>query len=118
MGSHGEHGLTTDHLPSPIGALARPRQVMVVLACFTATLSAALIYDVLPPIMTDLARHFGGGDAGAFRAQLAGTLPLFGVMIGGLLSGPAIERFALRPTLLVAMVLFGMTGSAPARASA
>lgn len=102
----------SDAQTSPIAAFGVGRQVMIVIACFTATLSTALVYDVLPPIMGDLARHFGGGAHGAFIAQMAGTLPLFGVMAGGLIAGWVTERIGLRATLLGAMALFGLSGSA------
>lgn len=110
------HGTDTDVSdgPSPISGLALPRRAMIAIACLTATLSSALLYDVLPPIMRDLAEHFGGAAHGRFIAQLAGTLPLFGVMMAGLTAGFLVERFGLRPTLLFAMVLFGVAGSAGA----
>ncbi|MET0377208.1 MAG: MFS transporter, partial [Rhizorhabdus sp.] len=114
MASFGENAARPDDSRSPIAAFALPRQAMIALSCFTATLASSLIYDALPPIMSDLARHFGGGRQGAFLAQLAGTLPLFGVMIGGLMSGPLIERYGLRLALLGAMALFGLAGSAGA----
>lgn len=85
---------------------------MITLACFAATMSAALIYDVLPPIMGDLSALFGGGTRGDFIAQLAGTLPFFGVMVAGLVAGPLIDRIGLRPALLAAMALFALAGSA------
>lgn len=114
MASHAIDPVDPTAERSPIGTLGMARQAMIVAACFAATLSAALIYDVLPPIMADLAAHLGGGAAGSFVAQLASTLPLFGVVVGGLIAGPAIERFGLRPTLLSAMALFGLAGSAGA----
>ena len=97
--------------PSPVDAFGALRRLMIATACFTATVATALIYDVLPPIMGDLARHFGGGTTGGSIAQMAGALPLFGVMAAALLSGPAIERFGLRPTLLASMALFAIAGS-------
>jgi MFS family permease len=112
MASHAIDPIDPTTERSPIAGFGLARRAMIVAACFAATLSAALIYDVLPPIMADLSAHFGGGATGSFVAQLASTLPLFGVMIGGLCAGPLIERFGLRPTLLAAMALFGLAGSA------
>ncbi|MET0137632.1 MAG: MFS transporter [Sphingobium sp.] len=114
MASHAGSGVPDQLSASLIAALEHWRQVMVVLACFTATLCTALIYDVLPPIMTNLASHFGGGAQGALLAQLAGTVPLFGVMVGGVVAGPAIEKIGLRAVLICAMALFGLAGSAGA----
>lgn len=111
MTSHGLEDRDGSAQPSPIVAFAFGRKVMIVIACFTATLSTALVYDVLPPIMGDLAKHFGGGAHGIFIAQLAGTLPLFGVMAGGLMAGRVAEGIGLRATLLGAMALFGVAGS-------
>ncbi|AYJ85087.1 MFS transporter (plasmid) [Sphingomonas paeninsulae] len=62
--------------------------------------------------MSDLANHFGGGAGGSFFAQLAGTLPLFGVMAGALFAGSMIERFGLRQMLLLSMFVFAVAGSA------
>lgn len=71
----------------------------------------AMIYDALPPILVDLARHFGGGTAGQSVAQFAGTLPFFGVMVGGLASASLINRWGLRSPLLAALAAFGIMGS-------
>jgi MFS family permease len=114
MATHGIAPTEGNDELSPVLALAQARRVMIALACFTATFSGALLYDVLPPIMADLARHFGGGTVGSFYAQLAGTLPLFGVMAGALVAGSLIESFGLRQVLLLSMLVFAIAGSAGA----
>lgn len=112
MTSHGADPAEIAGDVSPIGKFGLARGTMIAITCFAATLSGALIYDVLPPIMGDLSKHFGGGAHGVFVAQLAGTLPLFGVMAAALTSGWIIERIGLRAALLSAMALFGVAGSA------
>jgi MFS family permease len=112
MASHGIDPAAGNDEPSPVLALGQTRRAMIALSCFTATIAGALLYDVLPPIMADLAKHFGGGTAGSFFAQLAGTLPLFGVMAGAMFSGALIEIFGLRRILLVSMLIFAVAGSA------
>ena len=62
MASHAIDSVDPATERSPIAGFGLARQAMIVAACFAATLSAALIYDVLPPIMADLSAHFGGGS--------------------------------------------------------
>lgn len=90
----------------------RLRSTIAAAVPFAGYSGLALIYDALPPILVDVARHFGGGTAGQSVAQFAGALPFFGVMIGGLISAPIVNRRGLRVPLLVALAIFGLTGSA------
>ncbi|WP_162986916.1 hypothetical protein [Sphingomonas paeninsulae] len=48
MASHGIAPTKGDDEPSPALALGQARRAMIALACFTATFSGALLYDVLP----------------------------------------------------------------------
>jgi MFS family permease len=99
---------------SGIVGLPQWRYAMLFAAIFAGNAICALIYDALPPILPQLAQHFGGGKKGENIAQLASTLPLAGIMVAGLLAGSIIERLGTRLTLIFCLILFGITGSAGA----
>ena len=94
---------------APVAAWRRP---FLIAAIFSGNVACSLLYDALPPILAPLANHYGGGQHGEFIAQLASTLPFFGVMLSGLVAGLMIERQGLRTALFVSLIVFAVTGSA------
>ncbi|AUW58958.1 hypothetical protein C1T17_13520 [Sphingobium sp. SCG-1] len=84
------------------------------LAIFCGHASLSLIYDALPPIMVEVAAHFGGGERGIIVAQLASSLPYFGVMLAGLLTPVPVRWWGYRKMLLGNLILYGLLGSAGA----
>lgn len=69
---------------------------------------------VVAPLGSTMAERFGGGDHGAFVAQLAMTFPGIGVMFGGPLCGWLLPRIGLRPTIIGSALLLGLGGFAGA----
>ena len=84
----------------------------IVAAIFTGNGAQALVFDGLPPILPQIAAHFGGGKAGELMAQLVSTAPILGVMIAGLFSGLTVERLGVRASLLIGLLVFAVAGSA------
>lgn len=85
--------------------------------------SLALIFTATAPVLPSIAKHFtpdgqpafailGFGVEGPFFAQLIQTVPSFGLMLGGGLTGIAIDRFGVRRVLLGALAAFALFGSA------
>jgi MFS family permease len=95
------------------GLAYAPRWALLV-AVFCGHAALALVYDALPPILVQLAAHFGGGATGAMVAQFASSLPFFGIMLAGLIAPSAIRLWGIRGVLLSALVLFGLLGTAGA----
>ena len=87
----------------------RTRSAVLGIFCGHAGLS--LIYDALPPILVQIAQHYGGGGRGMLVAQFASSLPYFGVMLAGLLTHYPVRRWGFRTVLLVALLSFGALGS-------
>jgi MFS family permease len=83
-------------------------------ALFCGHAGLALVYDALPPILVPLAKHYGGGERGLVIAQLASSLPYFGIMVAGLLTFYPVRRWGFRNVLLFSLLLFGLSGSAGA----
>lgn len=75
-------------------------------------LGAALVapsfsFVALPPVLPDIAAHFGGGVAGRNIAQAVEVLPFLGLACGGLLAGWCIRRIGTsRSIALAGMALF------------
>jgi MFS family permease len=90
----------------------RWRFILFTIAIFSGNASVALIWDALPPILVSIANHYGGGAYGQGVAQLASTLPFFGVMTAGLVAGMLMERFGIRTLLLTMLITFGVSGTA------
>jgi MFS family permease len=88
------------------------RNGLASLAPFAGYSGLSLIYDALPPVLVEIARHFGGGATGQSVAQLASSVPFFGVMVGGLIAGSIILRYGVKLPLLAALTIFGVSGSA------
>lgn len=82
-----------------------------ILAVFSGNAGLSLIWDVTPPVIVQIAEHFGGGERGHMVAQFASSLPFFGIMIGGLIVDYPVRRWGIRVVLLVALVTFGVFGS-------
>ncbi len=71
-----EHG--GDSLPSKVSGLGEARMNplrsgAIVAAIFAGDGAQALIFDVLPPILHQIALHFGGGRGRESMAQMAST---------------------------------------------
>lgn len=79
----------------------------------TGLVGQGVIFGSAPPVLPAISEHFGGGVSGQFAAQMMMSLPAFGLMGGGLLSGWIIVRAGPRPVLLIALFLFGVFGAAP-----
>jgi MFS family permease len=87
------------------------RERAAVLAVFSGNAALSLVWDVTPPVIVQLAEHFGGGEHGQMVAQFASSLPFFGIMIGGLIVDYPVRRWGVRNVVLVALAAFGLLGS-------
>src|SRR3954467_2577749 len=72
-----------------------------------------IVFTAIPPVLSAIAQHFGGGQSGAFAAQLVMTLPTIGIILGGGPAGWLVERFGPRKVLLGAYAAFALCGTAP-----
>jgi MFS family permease len=59
-----------------------------------------------------IAAHFGGGDDGRLAARMLFALPSLMIMIGAPVGGALAERFGYRPSLLIALAVYSVAGSA------
>lgn len=67
---------------------------------------------VVAPLGSSIAQHFGGGNHGAFIAQLTITLPAIGVVLGGPLTAWLITLFGYRPVIIANAAMLAVAGSA------
>lgn len=83
-----------------------------------AVLMAALVapsfnFVALPPVLPDIAMHFGGGARGQGIAQMAQALPFLGLAVGGLVAGWILVRLGVRASIVFAalgLIVGGMGG--------
>ena len=59
-----------------------------------------------------LAEHFGGGAQGMLQAGTVFTAPSLAIIVGAPLGGYLAERFGYRMTMLVALLIYSITGVA------
>lgn len=59
-----------------------------------------------------LASHFGGGEEGLLRAGTLFSAPSLAIIVGAPLGGYLAERFGYRLTLLIALLIYSVAGSA------
>jgi len=83
---------------------------MAAICCGNA--GPAMVYDALPPVLPQVAAHFGGGSAGEAIAQAAVAFAVFGMGLAGLFTAAAVARFGFRATLAAGWLIFGLAGSA------
>jgi MFS family permease len=93
-------------------ALTGLRGKLAVMVMLSDAALLALVFTALPPALPAIAQHFGGGQDGAFIAQMVMTMPSIGLMLGGVFSGFVVDRIGARTTLLIALTIVAVTGSA------
>lgn len=88
----------------------RARLALAVLVSSSSFL--ALMYTIVTPVLPALAEHFGEGGKGALVAQLVMSMPSFGMIVGGFVSGRVVERLGAPRALWVCLTAYGLSGSA------
>ncbi len=68
------------------------RQKPTMLLLGAALIAPSFSFVALPPILPNIATHFGGGEAGKNIAQAVEALPFLGLAFGGLLAGWCIRQ--------------------------
>src|SRR4051812_17375581 len=107
-----ESDMTTASTPQggvvlPLSDLRRRLAFAVILA---AAFGTCLVFTVIPPILPELAKQFGGGRSGELSAQMALTMPSLGWLIGGAVSGWLVSRLGLRVVIVASMLGLGLFG--------
>jgi MFS family permease len=91
-------------------AMGRLRALFALLLVLVPPVFTAMMGTPVVPIIPAVAKHFGGGDAGAFAAQMMVTVPCIGVIIGGPVAGWLIERIGIRAVLIGSALLMSAAG--------
>ena len=74
--------------------------------------AAAMVYDALPPVIPQVAAHFGGGQRGEAVAQVAVSLAVLGTGIAGLFTAAVAARIGFKTLLAASWLIFGLAGAA------
>lgn len=72
----------------------------------------ALMYTIVTPVLPGLAAHFGNDARATLVAQLVMSMPSFGMIVGGLVSGRIVERLGAPRALWICLAIYGLSGSA------
>ncbi len=104
-------GLT---VPGDDGAVSAPGLrarigLLVILFCVSFNI---LLVIAPQPALSTIAIYFGGGRHGQLIAQLLETMSGIGIMVGAPAAGWLSERIGRRDLLLLALGLYGLTGTA------
>ncbi|WP_340315856.1 MFS transporter [Rhizorhabdus argentea] len=83
---------------------------MLLPVILSGTAMMALVFVALAPVLALLARHLGGGQQGAFYAQMLMSTPALGIVIGGPLAGALIGRWGPPAVLLGALLGYALFG--------
>jgi MFS family permease len=87
------------------------RRIASLLVAIAGSCGQSLIFSALPPALPLIAAHFGGGQKGAFFAQMLMTMPSLGLLLGGLVSGLVVDRGGLRRVMIMSMFFYGALGA-------
>jgi MFS family permease len=71
----------------------------------------ALVFVAMAPVLSTLAGHLGGGQGGAFVAQMVMSTPAIGLVLGGPLWGWMIGRIGAPRVLYTALVIYALVGA-------
>ena len=71
-----------------------------------------LLFCAVAPVLPALAAHFGGGDGGAFSAQMVMAVSTLGIIAGASPAGWLVERHGGRGVLLGSLALYTLSGTA------
>ena len=105
----------TQAASSDSARLTLPANLATRLATLVAMMSGAaavgMTFTAMPPILPQLAEHFGGGGKGEVISQITMTMPGIGLALGGTAAAWLIGRLGGRLLLLSALLLYGLAGS-------
>jgi len=97
-------------IAEPPTATGRAQALLALLLVLVPPVFTAMMGTPVVPIIPAVARHFGGGNAGAFAAQMMVTVPCIGVIIGGPIAGWLIERIGVRAVIIGSALLMSLAG--------
>ena len=91
--------LPPDQFSFPSGHTITAFAVSVTLSRAYPELATGLLFCAVAPVLPALAAHFGGGDGGAFSAQMVMAVSTLGIIAGASPAGWLVEyRVGLQPT--------------------
>ena len=67
---------------------------------------------IVLPILPNISKDISGGTDDPLLGRLVVAMPTMGIVLGGIIAGFLLTRFAARHVLLTAIVLFGIVGGA------
>lgn len=94
-------------LPGPGGW----RDRSAILLMIAGGVCVTFIFTAIAPVLSALGDAMGGGTRGYVVGQLTMTVPDFGLIAGGPVTGWLLSRFGARPVLAWALLLFALSGS-------
>lgn len=99
--------MVSGRVPRAAGAQSWMLQPMLV----SGTGMMALVFVAMAPVLSTLAGHLGGGQGGAFVAQMVMSTPAIGLVLGGPLWGWMIGRIGAPRVLYSALVIYALVGA-------
>lgn len=100
-----------DYIALGSSPVARARRMLAIFVMISGGCFTGLMTTALSPSMVAIKAHFGHDASAALVAQLVVVTASLGVVIGGPVAGWLIERFGIRHVMLVALPVYGLSGS-------
>jgi MFS family permease len=98
--------------PATGAVLSRLHTWLAIAVMVSGAAFVSLVVTAVSPVMHEISEHFGQGGYGKMVAYGIAILPSIGIMIGGPITGWAIERIGSRRFLLSILIVFALSGSA------
>ena len=85
-----------------IGIIQRLRNSLAYIVMISPNAAVGMVLSSMPAVLPQLAVQLGGRET----AQLVASLASFGVIAGGVFSGPLLDRLKIRKCILVSLLLY------------
>lgn len=88
-----------------IGIIQRLRNSLAYIVMISPNAAVGMVLSSMPAVLPQLAVQLGGRET----AQLVASLASFGVIAGGVFSGPLLDRLKIRKCILVSLLLYAVS---------
>lgn len=101
----------TDVASGRVAAVPVEMGAMPIIVMMSGLVWQALLFSLPPPLLPKMAQSLGAD--GAFFSRMFFTIASLGLMITSICSGAIVRRLGVRPMIILASVIYGVSGIVP-----